>query len=473
MKARTLLLGVAATFIIFGRLGRGVLANYDDCYYAQKAKELWQGGDWLTPHFAGHVRLDNPPLFLWMIAAGFRLFGAGKLGAAFFSAVAGVACVLMLVRVARRIGFDDFEAWCAGAILLTTQYFLKYSQHAMMDVVLTLFFLIALDGYLSAAEGRLSGWVRLGVFTGLGVLMKSVLGLFPLIVVAAHRLAVRGRPALFERGPWIAAAAAAAVAVPWYAYQLSVHPGQLVTEHFQWLILSRGLGDPGGEGIDSGPLGYLTRIGSVYWPWLPLAAYGLWLEAKRALDREGAPERRSSSALLLLWLVIVVGVMSIGHVKKLWYVMSVFPCLALLSARGVAHLARGAPARHRILNSAGVVLAILAAVIAFTPLGTARPRQPGLYEMALVARARVPGGEKVFNLDARYWDVAGVFLFYSDHDLTEPLGNPAQLREALGGGRWALLRSDRVLEVVGSEAARFEVVARSDDWALIRGGGRR
>jgi len=467
MKARTLLLGVVAAGIIFGRAGQGILANYDDCYYAQKAKEMLQGGDWLTPHFAGHVRLDNPPLFLWMIAAGFRIFGMVKLGAVFVSAAAGVASVLLLVRLARRLGFDPFEAWIAGAILLTTQYFLKYAQHAMMDVVLTLFFLGALDAYLSAEEGKLSGWVRLGVFTGLGVLLKSVLGLFPWIVVLLHRFTVRGRPALYERGPWIAAAAAAVVAVPWFAYQYTTHPGQLLTEHFQWLILSRGLGEPGSEGVDNGPLGYLTRIATVYWPWLPFAVYGLWLTLKRALDGREAPDRRSKARLLLLWLGVVLGVMSVGHVKKLWYVMSVFPCLALFAATAVARFVPGERARSRVVAASGIVLALLAGVIALTPIGIARPRQPGLHQMALAARDAVPRGDKVLNLDAPYWDVSNVFLFYSDHDLTEPLADPARVLAGLRRGEWALLRTSRIADVIGSDTAAFQVVARSDDWALI------
>lgn len=469
MKPRTLVLGVVATFILFGRLGRGILANYDDAYYAQKAKEMLQGGDWLTPHFAGHVRLDNPPLFLWMIAAGFLMFGVGKLGAAFFSAAAGCGCVVLLPRLARRLSLGEFEAWSAGAILLTTQYFLKYSQHAMMDVTLTLFFLVAIDGYLDAGDGRRWGWARLGLFVGLGVLMKSVLGLFPLIVAVAHRVAVRGRPAWFERGPWIAAAIAAAVAGPWYAYQFSAHGDQLVSEHFRWLIFSRGLGDPGAEGSGSGPLGYLTRIATVYWPWLPFALYGIWMMGRRALDRNAPPDRRSAAMLVLLWLAVVLGVMSVGHVKKLWYVMSVFPCLALLASLGVSALLRSEAARRRAVGWATGVLAAMAGVIVLTPLGAATPRQPGLHRMALAARDRVHPGEKVINLDAPYWDVANVFLFYSDHDLTEPVQDPARVRADLARGGWALIRAARVPEVVGTEGAAIAIADRSDDWALLTG----
>jgi len=113
------------------------------------------------------------------------------------------------------------------------------------------------------------------------------------------------------------------------------------------------------------------------------------------------------------------------------------------------------------------VITTLAAVVALTPIGTSRQRQPDLQQMARVVRANVPAGRKVINLDAPYWDVANQFLFYSDHDLTEPMGDPAQVRDALRGGGWALVATHRVGEVVGRETAAVRVVARSGVWSLL------
>ena len=62
--AATLALALLALFIVFAHLGEGHLANFDDCYYAEKAKEMVGSGDWITPHYDGQVSLDNPPLFL-------------------------------------------------------------------------------------------------------------------------------------------------------------------------------------------------------------------------------------------------------------------------------------------------------------------------------------------------------------------------------------------------------------------------
>ena len=113
------------------------------------------------------------------------------------------------------------------------------------------------------------------------------------------------------------------------------------------------------------------------------------------------------------------------------------------------------------------VLAAIAVLLATTSIGEGSKRQPDLHEMALIARARAPLGVKVVNLDTPYWDVANAFLFYSDRDLTEPVGDPARVRELVRGGAWALIAAPRVQEVVGTGAADMRIAASAGDWALV------
>src|SRR5512147_3337674 len=117
-RSHAVLLGVAAALIILSRAGVGPLANYDDAYYAEKAKQMLHTGDWLTPRFAGVERLDNPPLFLWLMAGSFAVLGVTSFAAILWSALAGVACVVLTHRLARELGRDDFEAWSACIVLL-------------------------------------------------------------------------------------------------------------------------------------------------------------------------------------------------------------------------------------------------------------------------------------------------------------------------------------------------------------------
>ena len=86
-RAQGALLVACATRVLFARVGAGPLPNYDDAYYAEKAKQMLRTGDWLTPRFAGAERLDNPPLYLWIMAASFVVMGVTSFAAVFWSAL--------------------------------------------------------------------------------------------------------------------------------------------------------------------------------------------------------------------------------------------------------------------------------------------------------------------------------------------------------------------------------------------------
>jgi len=471
---------VLAVAIVFAHMGETHLANFDDCYYAQKAKEMVQGGRWLTPHFQGVPRFDNAPLFLWLMALSFTVFGITDWAAILFSALSGVAGVWLVRRVALRLGADAFTAWATAFILLTTQYFLKYARHAMFDVFLTLLFLVAIDRYLAwRAGGRLRDWAWIGFVAGCGVLTKSVLGLFPLATVVLHLVLAgspraprdRGPRALREPGPWLALAVCGLTFLPWYVTQAIAAPDRFFAEHVRWLLWERAFVlEPEAKTAGS-YFGYVVELARTYWPWLPFALVGAWLSARDVQRGPGAD--RDRALLLFVWFAVVVGTMSLATEKKLWYVMSAFPCLALLSARAASAWIRTDAARTRTIAWGFAFLAVLAAALNWTPLRAGLSRRPELTAMARVARTAVPAGTTVWNLDQDYWGTNNQFLYYSDRPLSEPVGDPARLREKLARGGFALLTRDGAGLVLGVAAdektvrGKLHVVATAGPWVLV------
>ncbi len=478
-----LVLFALAAGILFAQLGQGHLANFDDCYYAQKAKEMVRGGDWLTPHFAGIPRTDNPPLFLWLMSLAFLAFGVNDWAAIFWSALSGALCIpLLYVLARRRLRFDAFEAWSAAVVLLGTQYFLKYARHAMFDVFLTLLFLAAIAAYARAVEGARKHFLLFGLAIGLGVMTKSVLGLFPLAVAVTHALWT-GRARLLRDGWFLAGLALAAlVAVPWYAAELRLHGDPFVQEHFRWLLWERGLG----VGVADRPwwsyLDYLRELAMVYWPWLPLAAAGAVITARRAFAGDGGRTEsrppgvsagagwsaRDTSRLLVVWFLVVVGTMSLAAEKKLWYIMSVFPCLALFAGAAAGAWIRSASRRRAIQMGGFAILGAAAIALHHLPIPLSKVRRPDLQAVALAARELVPPGERIANLDAPYWSTVNQFLFYSDHEISGPVQDPVLIQVALRGGGFALLTEDGLARVAGAGQTSIATVASSGVWRLVK-----
>jgi 4-amino-4-deoxy-L-arabinose transferase-like glycosyltransferase len=481
-RAHAVLLTMCAALVILSRAGAGPLANYDDAFYAEKAKQMLRTGDWLTPRFAGNVRLDNPPLFLWLMAGSFAVLGINSFAAVLWSAVAGVASVALTHRVARRLGLDVFESYAAGLILLGTGYFLKYANHAMFDVFVTALFLLAILAYRRAWEGPREAWIAVGVFGGLGVLTKSVLGLLPLLVIAIHILWSRRLRRSLAAGAWLAPLALIAVILPWYGYQLVVHRDQFVHEHLGLLLLRHSVGAGDRGVLRASPLGYLRELAITYWPWLPAAAYGLWLVAREsfapvtvytsagAMPREWKP--RDSSRLLLVWPVVVLLILSAAHEQKLWYAMSMFPALALASARAIGAWVTGERLRARVVLGGFALAGAAGAFLALTPIGLPAPRRPDIQALAEVARSMVHPDDVIVFGGGNYYSVAHQFVFYSDRLLLPGAGDPDVVRAGLDHGHWALVDSDHYRRISGSErlylsSPRYPVVARAGDWALI------
>jgi 4-amino-4-deoxy-L-arabinose transferase len=390
--------------------------------------------------------------------------------------------VALTHRLARRLGFEPFASWAAATVLLATGYFLKYANHAMFDVFLTALFLLALLAYRRAWEGGRAAWAAVGVAVGLGVLTKSVLGLFPLLVIAVHVMWCRRVRRALETGCWLAPLVAIAVVLPWYGIQLATHHDAFVREHIAWLLVQRGFGTGAEAASHSSPLGYVRELALTYWPWLPAAAYGLWLVAREAfapttvytsasaLPREW--KSRDSSRLLLVWLVMVLGVLSAAHEQKLWYAMSVFPALALFAARALAAWLPGERQRTRVVLGGFALAAAAGAFLALTPLGAPPPRRPDIQALAEVAKSMVAEGEPIVFGGGNYYSVAHQFVFYSDALLLPGGGDPDVVRAGLDAGRWALVDSDHYKAITGSarlylSSSRYPVVARAGNWALV------
>ena len=76
-----------ASTIFFAKLGLNGMANFDDCFYAQKAKEMLQSSDWGVQTFNHVVQFGNAPLHIWLVALSYKVFGVTVYAAKFPAAL--------------------------------------------------------------------------------------------------------------------------------------------------------------------------------------------------------------------------------------------------------------------------------------------------------------------------------------------------------------------------------------------------
>ncbi|MGB9627345.1 MAG: ArnT family glycosyltransferase [Thermodesulfobacteriota bacterium] len=131
---------MAFCFVIyFINLGQWDLWNPDEPRYAQVAREMISGGDWVLMHFNGRIYADKPPLFFWLIAfSSFLWQGFSSFAVRFPSAFFGTLTVLLTFLIGRYL-YSSGTGFMAGLILATSIEFAYLSTRANIDATLTFF----------------------------------------------------------------------------------------------------------------------------------------------------------------------------------------------------------------------------------------------------------------------------------------------------------------------------------------------
>lgn len=215
------LLGLVFIMFFF-QLGSYPLFDLDEPRYAEAAREMLEGGDWITPHFNYALRFDKPVFFYWLVAWAYQWFGISEFSARFFSAVTATLTVFSVYVfgqywVSRRYG------WFSALILSSSIVFAGIARMSITDMTLTCLMTATSLSLFMAAHRDLKWWLLAGFFSGLAVLTKGPVGLVvPGAVFLLYTLVIQDfKRCLLNRWLLLSLLVCMAVALPWYvlAYQ--------------------------------------------------------------------------------------------------------------------------------------------------------------------------------------------------------------------------------------------------------------
>jgi len=342
---------VAAAMLFLARLGATDLWAPDEPRYAQIAEELRSfehgaRGLWLL-HLNGAAYTQKPPLYFWLAAlAGAPAGRVGEAAARVPSALAGIACVALAIRLGTCMRGPAVGV-AAGGLLATATLFTHLARRAQLDVLLCAFELVALAAFWRIDRGgprRTRDVAVLHGALGLAVLTKGPVGLIlPALAIVAF-LAWERRLAALPR------------CLPPWAPLLSVAPGLV------WITGAVAVAPPGfadqaivdnlwgrfvhGSSHAGPPWYYLYRLPLDFLPWTLLAP-AVVAAGRRVLGAEGPAERARVWRFLLAWLGSAFVFFSLSEGKRGLYLLPAFPAAALLCADAVvsALLAGARPPR--------------------------------------------------------------------------------------------------------------------------------
>ena len=382
-------------------LGAYPVMDNTESRYAEIARVMAVGGDWITPRLTdGRPFWAKPPLTTWLTAGCLKIFGVNEFAARLPYFLLAALVVWLTFALAKKVATLSV-AWLAAAILSTCALMFVAAGAVMTDLAMAVGTTLSMVGYWLRADRR---WA-LAAFAGAGIALlgKGPVGVVLIVLpILAHLIWTRDSKPLRQL-PWLAGLLlAVGIAAPWYALAEYKTPGFLryflIGEHVMRFV------DPGWKGDLYGtahvqPKGmiWLYFLGSAF-PWSFVALYQIVRQRERLREALAQPLVR----YLLCWALTPLIFFTLAGNILYTYVLPGLPAFAILLALGLPELkaSRGVLA----LSGAGalVVAALLfAAATGRIPLPSERdlvraaapsPESPLLYWRGVPSSASFYGG---------------------------------------------------------------------------------
>jgi 4-amino-4-deoxy-L-arabinose transferase-like glycosyltransferase len=344
-------LWMAIVTVLFGRPLFLALDSHDydndEAVYTFSVDMMLKTGDWLTPKYIPSETipfLEKPPLKFLIVGLPIRwgLLPAHEFGMRFWDALMGSLAFLYVVAIGRRLAGP--LCGLASVYLLFTHGPLVLDHGLRTNNMEAAVVLAYAGGMYHFLAWRSSGpdsrghVLAMALYFVLGFMTKDVAALFlPLVILMTALLRREDRVRVyFHRGSFaIAAAVVIALIAPWFVYEY-------------WLLGSRVFATMFGEHVVKRFTAYLDPAHlqpwhfyfSHLWSVLRLqgAALAVSLGAILVFWRT-IRERWLEGALLVLWFVVPMTLISTGTSKLYHYAYPFLPPVALAGGYGIAKIA--------------------------------------------------------------------------------------------------------------------------------------
>lgn len=327
--------------ITLPHLGQGDWRG-DAGWYSAIALQAWRTGELWTLHAEpGQLYFNKPPMVFWIHGLFLHVLGPSIWAARLPTVIAACGCVVATAGIAR--------AWCSawtallsGVVLALTYEFFRRNREVSLDLWQLMFTLAAVWLVAVAARRDRAGpAVVAGVPLGLALLCKPLVALAALPILAIWMLWIgRARRAWWLLLTWLVATA---VAGPWHVSMVWLHGPEFTGQYFGAEIAARVAGEAVGGQLEPKPVWfYFQLLLSTYWPWLALAAVGVWtgLRARaRAPGSQGVERASALMKLAVVWTLAWLVLLTIFADRRPRYALPLYPGLAWLAATGLTSVA--------------------------------------------------------------------------------------------------------------------------------------
>jgi 4-amino-4-deoxy-L-arabinose transferase-like glycosyltransferase len=220
-----LLIAIVAAILFVPFLGHVHLFDWDEINFAEAAREMLVTKNYSQVQIDFQPFWEKPPLFIWMQALSMSLFGVNEFAARFPNAVAGIATLVILFGIGKRLADEKLGVWWA---LVYAGSWLPhfYFKSGIIDPTFNFFIFVAIyfASRIPFTVKPIRASMLSGVFLGLAVLTKGPVAiLVSLLALIVYWIVKKGKTGIRIAQLGVIALSAFVITSLWFGYELIVH----------------------------------------------------------------------------------------------------------------------------------------------------------------------------------------------------------------------------------------------------------
>ena len=428
MKKTICLLIIILIFSFFGMFSKLEIAELQplgSAAHAAISREILRTGDWLTLHWPHCEEFKDfyqfPPLFFWLQAITYKIFGISDATSKYVSSFFGVLVILLTFFLAKIISDDDYISFLSSLTLILHPYFFKHARKCELETGLIFFITLAILFFiLSEKKQKPYLLIFSGISSGLGFLYKGPPAYCILAIVPIYYLLTKQHKKIFNPYFFLFILIALCVPLVWIIPQL-IYKGNAVIEKFfinqiLWSIQGRSAKYVSIIERIKNYLFFFPAFFSYYLPWSITGIFGI---------RKIIKEEKTNTLwhVLLIWIIVVWLGFTIAGYKDDYYLLAFWPGWCVIN--GYIFSIWTKRIEDSIIKTFAVLSIVFALVTIFTPIKFDKIRNPEFRTMAEFVKNTVPQDKKILPYNLFYYDMVALIPWYWDRGIIKSsLPNP-------------------------------------------------
>jgi 4-amino-4-deoxy-L-arabinose transferase-like glycosyltransferase len=442
-----LILFVISAILLLWNLGSGSLLSWDEGLYAEVSREILKTGNWIDLYWADAPWSDKPPLYMWVTALFYMIFGVSEFSVRFFSAICGIGTVLLTYLFANKL-YSRKAAVAASLILLSSWHFIWSSRVGMLDIPLTFFITLSIFLFKLGEERKAFLFFSPLAFAcafltkGFGSLIAPVILFFYIVLTGKYRVL---------KEPFLVAGILVTLFIlGWWHWLAFSHYGEgFVKDYVVKHLFTRTT--KAVEGHVGDIWTYIGVIPNKGRPWagigLALAPFLVW----RIFAR-----KEKEHLLPVIWTASVLVIFSLVKTKLHWYIIPLYPALSMMTGWGA----------EKVLKKHTIIAISMCAFASLSYLSIDKgifdlDYSPRIKQIAITVKNVLPRGEELF-----VYDVSDPGMQFYLGDIAENVREKETLDKLLTKKNNYIFLNKRSIEKLVK--GKYSVVFDRGDFLLIR-----